>query len=341
MLLAVLGLAAFACWAWNQLHAPISHKNAGTKISVSRGERLDQIFDDLQAHGILSESLPLRLYLKLSKANPVIRAGDYTFPSPISPLEALERLKQGGDFSRLTIIEGWTRFEIADALCKVPGFRLKDQKQAMKLLDNVALIKDLDPSARNLEGFLFPDTYFIDSDTSASELVAEMVKRFRQVWTSELKGRAEARGMNAHTVVTEASIIETEAKLKPERQLVASVIQNRLKRNVPLGVDSTLIYAAKVAGTWKNDGKVYQSDIDRVSPYNTRKNKGLPPGPVSSPGLSSMQAAVSPVSSNYLYYVRNPDRNDGAHNFYSDARSFENGVKALRAWEKKHPALVR
>lgn len=326
---------------WNDLHTKVNHNTATQDFQVARGERLDQILQDLKERGVLNNTLTLRIYLKITKANPVIRSGSYTFPSPISPLEVLERLKQGGDFGRLTIIEGWTRFEIADALVKIPTLKLKDRKEAMKLFDNKVLIKDLDPKAANLEGYLFPDTYFIDSDSTATELVKQMVGRFREVWSNGLKDQAARKGISAHTVVTAASIIETEAKLKSERPLIASVIENRLKNDIPLGVDSTLIYAAKLAGTWKNDGKIYQSDIDRKSPYNARINKGLPPGPIASPGLSSLQAALNPVSSNFLYYVRNPDRNDGAHNFYSDAKSFEVGVQALRAWEKKHPAAFR
>ncbi len=341
LLLAVLAGGGFAAWVWQKLHTKISHKSASASVAVARGESLDQILQDLKSKEILDTTLPLRVYLKLTKANPVIRSGSYTFPSPITPLEALERLKQGGDFERLTIIEGWTRFEIADAMVKVPAFKLRDRKQAMKLLDATILIKDIDTKAKNLEGYLFPDTYFIDSNSTATEVVKEMVKRFREVWFNKLKSMADSRKMDAHTVVTEASIIETEAKLKSERPLVASVIENRIRGDIPLGVDSSLIYAAKLAGTWKNDGKVYQSDIDRKSPYNTRLNKGFPPGPIASPGLSSLEAAVNPASSNYLYYVRNPDRNDGAHNFYANAQSFEVGVRALRAWEKKHPAAFR
>ena len=341
IILAVIGAAGFAAWVWQDLHKELAHQASSQRLSVSRGESLEQIMQDLHQMGVLDQTLPLRVYLKVTKSNPVIRSGSYTFPSPISPLQVLERLKKGGDFARLTIIEGWTRFEIADAMLKVSSFRLKDRKQAMKLFDSIDLIKDIDAKAKNLEGYLFPDTYFIDGNSTAKEVVQDMVKRFRDVWFSKLKSKAYARGFGAHRVVTEASIIETEAKLKSERPLVASVIENRIKKNVPLGVDSTLIYAAKLAGTWKNDGKVYQSDIDRVSPYNTRNNKGLPPGPVASPGLSSLEAAINPVSSNFIYYVRNPDRNDGAHNFYADARSFETGVQALRAWEKKHPAAVR
>src|ERR687886_3104774 len=124
--------------------------------------------------------------------------------------------------------------------------------------------------------------------------------------------------MTPRQLVTIASPIETEAKLKDERPVIASVIYNRLRRGIPLGIDSTVIYASKLAGKWRNDGKVYLSDLERDSPYNTRKVRGLPPGPIASPGERSLEAALRPAETNYLYYVRDPSRSDGAHNFYEN-----------------------
>src|SRR5436190_13621569 len=141
--------------------------------------------------------------------------------------------------------------------------------------------------------------------------------------------------MSPRQIVTTASIIETEAKLAEERPLVALVIYNRLSKNIPLAVDSSVIYAAKLEGKWRNDGKVYRSDLERRSPYNTRIYTGLPPGPVASPGESSLKAALNPATSDYLYYVRNPSRDDGAHNFYNNGSDFVSGVQALRKWERE------
>jgi UPF0755 protein len=136
-----------------------------------------------------------------------------------------------------------------------------------------------------------------------------------------------------HNAVTAASVIETEAKLPAERPIIASVIFNRIKQGMTLSMDSTIVYASKLAGKWKGNGIVYKSDIELKSPYNTRKYKGLPPGPVGAPSRSSLSAALSPVFTSYLYYVREPSRNDGAHNFYNTPADFEVGVQKLRAWE--------
>ncbi len=341
ILLIVVGAFGFLAWVWHDLHTKVDYSGGDQAFEVVRGESVDEILRSLQSRKIVSNIFPLRLYLKAMREEPMIKAGTYSFPSPMSPLDVLDQLKRGGEFGRLTVIEGWTRFEIADAMMRVPSLKLTSREQALRLFDQVSLIKDIDPKCKNLEGYLFPDTYFIVSDTSPKELVKDMVQRFREVWNNGLKQQATSNHTDAHRAVTAASIIETEAKLKSERPIVASVVENRLKVKMPLSMDSTLVYAAKLAGTWKNDGKVYQSDIDRASPYNTRKNKGLPPGPIASPGLSSLQAAVNPAGTKFLFYVRNPDRTDGAHNFYADAQSFEVGVQALRQWEAKHPARTR
>ena len=122
--------------------------------------------------------------------------------------------------------------------------------------------------------------------------------------------------------------------------MIASVIYNRLQKDMALAVDSTIIYASKLEGKWRNDGKVYRSDVERRSPYNTRLHSGLPPGPIASPGASSLEAALYPANTDFLYYVREPSRDDGKHNFYSNPSDFEEGVRALRQWEQQRDAAM-
>jgi UPF0755 protein len=251
-------------------------------------------------------------------------------------LAALAKLQRGERLlTRFTLIEGWTRFEIARAMTQVPQFHLSTEAEALDLMDNVSLIQHLDPRAKNLEGYLYPETYEFAPDTPAPKVVEMMVKQFLNVWRPEWTDAAQRLNLTPRAIVTVASLIETEAKLSEERPMVASVIYNRLKRDIPLAVDSSVIYASKLEGRWRYDGKVYKSDIERRSPYNTRLHPGLPPGPVASPGASSLKAALNPASSEYLFYVRNPDRDDGAHNFYSSSAEFEKGVQALRQWERE------
>jgi UPF0755 protein len=223
-------------------------------------------------------------------------------------------------------------------MARIPELKLENADAALALMNDVSDIRDLDPTADNLEGYLYPDTYNFPPDTTAPAMIKTMVKRFRQEWKPQWTEQARALNMTPRQIVTVASLIETEAKLKDERPLVASVIYNRLRKGMALGIDSSVIYASKLAGKWKNDGKVYKSDLDRQSPYNTRLRTGLPPGPIASPGLSALEAALNPSSTDFLYYVRNPDRNDGAHNFYNNAADFERGVQALRNWERERDA---
>jgi UPF0755 protein len=336
ILVGILALAGCGAWTYSDLHKPIAHTKSGQYIEIPKGTSPTAIVQKLASEGVISHEWPLKLYLKATGKGSTLRAGEYDFPSPISPLGVLAKLQQGERrLNRITIIEGWTRWDIARAMAQLPEFQLTSDAQALELMNNVSLISDLDPEAKNLEGYLFPDTYEFSPETTPAELIEMMVKRFRGVWKPDWTERARSLAFTPRQIVTTASIIETEAKLADERPLVASVIYNRLKKDIPLAVDSSVIYASKLEGKWRYDGKVYRSDIERRSPYNTRLYAGLPPGPVSSPGESSLKAALNPATSDYLYYVRNPDRDDGAHNFYSNGAEFETGVQALRRWERE------
>ena len=332
----LLATAASAAWMYSDLHKPVAHSRAGHYIEIPKGSSPSFVVKKLAAEGIIKHEWPLMFYLKGTGKAATLKAGEYDFPSPITPLNALARIQRGQRrLTRVTMIEGWTRWDIARTMVQIPELKLADEAQALQLMNDVSLIHDIDPAATDLEGYLYPDTYEFSPETTPAELVQMMVKRFRNVWQPEWTDRARALNLTPRQIVTAASIIETEAKLDDERPLVASVIYNRLQRDIPLAVDSSIIYASKLAGRWRYDGKVYKSDVERRSPYNTRIFAGLPPGPVASPGESSLLAALNPSTSDYLYYVRNPSRNDGAHNFYSNSREFETGVQALRQWERE------
>jgi UPF0755 protein len=335
----LLAGAGLLYWSYRDLHAPIVHAKAEQYIEIPRGSSPTTIIERLQSEGVIRRSWPLLVYIKLKGLGGKLKAGEYRFPSPISPLGVLGKLMEGEDrLNRFTVIEAWTRWDIANAMARLPELKLQNADEALALMNDTSAIRDLDPRAENLEGYLFPDTYSFPPDATAQEMIAEMVKRFRRVWKPEWTDRARALGFSPREIVTIASLIETEAKLKEERPVIASVIYNRLQKQMALGIDSSVIYASKLAGKWKNDGKIYKSDIDRRSPYNTRLQPGLPPGPIASPSLKSLEAALNPAQTDYLYYVRNPDRNDGAHNFYNNEADFNRGVQALREWERKRDA---
>jgi UPF0755 protein len=340
-LLVLLAASASAVWVYRDLHTAIKHDRHGQYVEIARGSSPSSVINKLADEGIIKHKLPLTLYLKLTANGSQLKAGEYDFPSPISPLGVFARLREGEQrLTRLTIVEGWTRWDIANAMYKIPEMKLDDPTAALPLMDNVSLISDLDPKATNLEGYLFPDTYDFPPDTKPAEVIAIMVKRFRKEWKPDSSERAKSMNLSPREVVTIASLVETEAKLSEDRPLIASVIYNRLQKDMALAVDSTVIYASKLAGKWRNDGKVYKSDVDRRSPYNTRLHSGLPPGPIAAPGRSSLEAALSPAQTDYIYYVREPARNDGKHNFYNNSSDFETGVRALRNWEQQRDAAA-
>lgn len=323
-------------WAHRDLRTPVHHGQSGQYIEIPKGTSPAAVIRKLTAAGIIKHEKPVLMYMKVTGVGQRFKAGEYDFPSPITPHAVLAKLQTGEQrLLRLTVVEGWTRWDIANAMTRLPELQLTDPNSALALMDDVTLIQDLDPRAKNLEGYLFPDTYEFPPDTQPSELIEIMVKRFRAVWKPDWTAKALSLGMSPRQIVTIASLVETEAKLEAERPIIASVIYNRLKLNMALGVDSTVIYASKLEGKWRNDGKVYKSDIDRRSPYNTRLNVGLPPGPIASSGESALSAVINPAQTDYLYYVREPSRDDGAHNFYNNETDFFTGVRALRRWEEE------
>jgi len=340
-LLVLISASASAIWVYRDLHTPVQHTKQGHYVEIPRGSSPTSVVNRLAEEGIIKHKLPLTLYLRLTSNGSQLKAGDYDFPSPISPLGVFARLREGEQrLIRLTVVEGWTRWDISNAMYKIPELNLPEPTSALALMNNVSLISDLDPTAKNLEGYLFPDTYDFPPDTKPAEVIAILVKRFRKEWKPDWTQQALSHGMSPREVVTIASLVETEAKLTVDRPLIASVIHNRLRKQMALAVDSTVIYASKLEGKWRNDGKVYKSDVERRSPYNTRIHSGLPPGPIASPGKSSLEAALNPADTDYLYYVREPSRNDGAHNFYNNTTDFEAGVRALRNWEQQRDAAA-
>jgi UPF0755 protein len=195
------------------------------------------------------------------------------------------------------------------------------------------LIADIDPEATTLEGYLFPDTYEYTTNTTREQQVEAMVKRFRKVYTPEMQKRAKELGMTARQVITLASLIEKEARVDNERELISSVFHRRLKLGAPLACDPTLIYAALLENKYR--GKIYKSDLERKSPYNTYKNAGLPPGPIASPGRRSIQAALFPADTDYFYFVVDATKNDGSHKFSSSSSEHEAAVRRLREQERE------
>ena len=331
LLLVIIAALGTGWWVRTVVHRPVEHTATDRIITIEPGAGTQVIVARLAEAGIIRNPIALKLYLRLTGRAGSLRAGDYKFASPISPLQAIEKIQRGEVFlERVTIPEGYNRFDIAETLATKTGKATKEE--FLRLMEDQAPIARLAPEARNLEGYLFPDTYNYNAKTTPEELVRSMVNRFDEVFTPEWTTRASQLGLTVHKVITLASIIEKEAKVPDERPHMASVFNNRLKIGMPLGSDPTFIYAAILAGDY--DGNPNQARfINIASPYNTYKVAGLPPGPIASPGRASIEAVLYPDNTNDLYFVVNGT--EGRHKFSATAAEHDLAVQEYRRQQQE------
>jgi UPF0755 protein len=325
LLLIIVAGAGGAWWLRSILYTPVEH-DASKVLIVQQGMGTQAIIAKLHQLGIVRNPSVLALYLRATRQSGQLKAGVYKFDSPISPMDAVGKIQRGEvTYERVTIPEGFNRFDIAKTLAKVTG--KATEAEFLHLMNDTSSISKLAPQARNLEGYLFADTYNYNAATTPEELIQAMVTRFKEVFTPEWTARASQLGMTIHQVVTYASIVEEEARVSEDRPKISSVIKNRLKKGMPLACDPTFIYAAILAGDY--DGNPNQPrHRQRPSPYNTYIFSGLPPGPIASPSRASLEATLYPTDTNYLYFVANGI--DGAHIFSSTAAEHEAAVAEYR-----------
>ena len=331
-IISVAALGGVSYWIYSSLNMPQRHDKANQFIQIPKGATPTEIIEKLTAEGIIKSSMPTLIYLRTFGDAGKLKAGDYQFESPITPLQVLRELEKGEERTiKLTIPEGFTRFDIAKRLAeKFPTNPPTDEKAILAMMDDTSLIKDISPTAKNLEGYMYPSTYSFPIGTKPQEVIKKMVEQFRKIWKPEWTEKSRSLGRTPQEIVTIASLIETESKVEEERVAVASVIYNRLSKGMALGIDQTAVYIAKMQNRW--DGTINKSDLDVDSPYNTRKYAGIPPGPISSPSVSAIEAALNPQQTDYLFYVLNVEKNDGSHNFYSSSADFEKGKAAYQVW---------
>jgi UPF0755 protein len=335
LVLCVVGVAGGSYWILNSVNKPHEHTRSAEYIKIDKGTSPPEIIAKLTTEGIIVNPVATNFYLRLFGDASKLQAGEYQFPSPISPLQVLGQLEKGQDLTiKLVIPEGFTRFDIAKRIAeKFPQNPPVDEKQVLAMMDEVSMIRDISPTAKNLEGYMYPSTYSFPRETKPQEIIKTMVEQFRKVWKPEWATQARSIGRTPHEIVTIASLIETETGVESERPIVAGIINNRLSKNIPLGIDQTNVYIAKMMGRW--DGTINRSDLDVDSPYNTRKKTGIPPGPISSVSESAIKAALYPSPNDFLFYVRNVHLNDGSHWFYASAAEFEKGKAKYQQWLEK------
>jgi UPF0755 protein len=277
-------------------------------VTIEPGSGTRTIGQRLIQAGVIRDEATLRAALWRSGRARALQAGEFRFDRPMTPAEVIEKIASGDVYTRrITFPEGLNIQEMA---------RLYEQQGLGKAAAFVEAARDpgpirsFDAAATDLEGYLFPETYSMPRDTTAAKLVGLMVGRFKQLFTAEMQQAGQALELTPREVVTLAALVEKETAQPSERPIVAAVYLNRLKIGMAMQADPTVIYALQRAGRY--NGNIRRDDLSFDSPYNTYRYPGLPPGPIASPGLASLQAAVSPAKVDYLYFV---SRNDGSHVF--------------------------
>jgi UPF0755 protein len=250
-----------------------------------------------------------------------LQAGEYRFRDPATVAVVFDRIARGDVYYvEYTVKEGSNMFDIASGLESAGAMPADDFLRAAA---DPAPILDLAPSATTLEGYLYPATYRVSHSTTPRELALEMTNQFRRQWKKLSSGAPKV-----NETVTLASLVEKETSVPEERPLVAGVFENRLEIGMPLQCDPTTIYAALLENRYRN--AIHQSDLKSQNPYNTYQHTGLPPGPIANPGAASIQAALHPAETDYLYFVAKP--NGGGHQF---SATLTDHAKAAREYRKK------
>ena len=309
VLLLLLVAAGAAALLYLRVNEPYrGYQEAEQFVELPSGSGSAAIGQRLVAAGVVRDVPTFRTALYLSGQGRHLKAGDYRFDRAMTPFEAIDKIARGDVYViNVTFPEGLT---IADMSKIFESHGIGTAASFVEAAKDAALVHDLDPAAKDLEGYLFPETYALSRHTDAPKLIKLMVSRFDHVFTPELRQAAAARNLTVRQAVTLASIVEKETARAEERPLVAAVYTTRLRIGMPLQCDPTVIYALTKRGSYS--GNIHKDDLSIDSLYNTYRYPGLPPGPIASPGRASLEAAVHPADADYLYFV---SRNDGSHEF--------------------------
>lgn len=286
---------------------PYGNKDEVVLVDIPTGSSFYKATEILNKAGLI-KSRYLFYYLALTKrAFRSIRAGEYEFSDSMTPGAVIDKLLRGEvKLYIITIPEDLTTKQIAEILTK---YKLIDEEAFFELAVDRDFLKSLGITAKSIEGYLFPDTYYFDRSMSTRQIMRIMVSEFRKKVTPEMVKRAEKLGFNVNQFVTFASIVGKESGNQPEKPIISAVFHNRLRKRMPLQSDPTAVYDLK-----DFSGKIRRSHLKRKSPYNTYVIGGLPPGPIANPGIDSLKATLNPAQVNFLYFV---SKKDGTHYFSS------------------------
>jgi UPF0755 protein len=315
VLLAGLAAGGFAVY---RLEQPYQGFQGETFVEFPRGTGTTGIAEALANAGVVRSRWDF-LLARFASRKGVLQAGEYRFNRAASPVEVVNRIARGDVFYyELVVPEGRNVFDIAAAVEQLGLFPASRFLEAAR---DPTLIRDLDPEAPTLEGYLFPNTYRLSRHTTPDRLCRLMTAKFREAW------RSLDTTAGVHHTVTLASMVEKEGKLAEERPRIAAVFENRLRIGMKLDCDPTTIYAALLQQHYR--GVIHRSDLDSEHAYNTYRHPGLPPGPIANPGLASIRAVLAPSDSDSLYFVARAD-GTGGHEFSSNITAHENAVERYR-----------
>ncbi len=297
----------------------------GHTITVASGEGFRATARKLRDLGLIQSPFKFRLFARLSGDHRKIQAGEFQLYGTMTPRQILATLVEGKVLLyRVTIPEGYTLRQIAQTVSQA-GFG--DDASFYRLTTNPTVVQEEKLAGQSLEGYLFPDTYYFPKGFSQTKIIAAMIARFRHAISDVWLARAKTLGMTLHEVVTLASIIEKETGDPAERPLIASVFHNRLKKGMRLETDPTVIYGIK-----DFDGNLTRKHLRTPTPYNTYVIKGLPPGPIASPGHAALEAALYPADTDYLFFV---SRKDSTHQFSSTLKEHQKAVRKYQLRRKR------
>jgi UPF0755 protein len=301
-----------------------SGSGPAVRVTIPSGANMRVASDSLAKAGVIHYSRLFRVYASLRHRDRQIRSGTYMLHRDAGWAFMLDALRAGkGLVHIVTIPEGFSLLQIEPLVASKLGQPMDSVEAAVR---DTALLHRLDIPTPTLEGYLFPDTYIFEERTSAASAIDAMVRRFEQVWKPEWTARLDSIHLSRNDVMALASIVEKEARLPEERPVIAAVYLNRMKDGMLLQADPTVQYALG-----KHVARVYYKDLDVDSPYNTYRHKGLPPGPIASPGKPSIEAALYPANVPYEYFVAFPD---GHHEFRRDLAGHEQAkLQARKAWD--------
>lgn len=308
------------------LFVPPTSEKVWKEIQVTEGMSFQALAVKLQQEGIIRYRGYFRLIGRMQGITRRIRVGYYGFGSHMSLWKVLEALRKGRVIEYQVVVpEGYNLFQIGWTLSQTP--LLPDPNEFITLAQDPSFTRSLGIDANSLEGYLFPDTYYLPKGIAVQDIAKRMVLRYKGVFSDSLHARAKALGFTEHQIITLASIVEKEAKVESERKIVAAVYHNRLKKGMKLQADPTAVYGTRA---WIK--KVTAQDLKRRSPYNTYLHKGLPPGPIANPGQGAILATLYPEKVDYLFFVA---QGDGSHYFSTDFNEHEKAIDRYRANKKR------